>query len=46
MLRCMSPNKIPNKISQTIVGFGAITDIWNVSINILIMDKNTTEPHL
>ena len=39
---CIPPNKIP----QTTLVSGAITDAWNVSIYIYIMDINTTAPHL
>ena len=39
---CIPPNKTPQ---TTIVAFGAITDIWNVSIYIHIMNINTTALH-
>ena len=40
---CIPLNKIPKTM---IVACGAITDIWNVSVYIHIMDKNTTARHL
>ena len=40
---CTPPNQIPY---TTIVAFGAITDTWNVSVYIHIMNTNTTAPHL
>ena len=39
---CIPPNKTPQ---TTIVAFGAITDIWNVSIYMHIMNINTTALH-
>ena len=40
---CIPPSKI---IKMTIIEFVAITDTWNISIYIHIMDINTTAPHL